>query len=134
LNGRLRQVQRNSDRFRITFMEQYTFYFGYRLYKLTCLMKLNNRKYALSILIGIFLVLITTSSFFHNHAPSIKEPTSCPVFIFQTILATAIISLFIFALSRLDKSEYLVFYTSSYIPKKIPYHQHTNRAPPENLH
>jgi hypothetical protein len=96
-------------------------------------MKINKRKYALSILIGLFLVLMATSSLFHNHSPSIKEPTTCPVFIFHTVLNAAIISLLLFGLYRLDKSDFQLFFKSLHIPQKIYFSQHTNRAPPENL-
>jgi hypothetical protein len=96
-------------------------------------MKLNNRKYALSILIGLFLVLIATSSLFHNHKPSFEEPVNCPVFLFQTVLATAIISIFLIALAGVDHFEYLLLYKESHHHRNIHFRSISNRAPPEDL-
>jgi hypothetical protein len=96
-------------------------------------MNLKNRKYALSVLIGLFLVLLSTSSFFHNHGPAIEEPVSCPVFLFQTVLSTAVISLILLVLTRIDNSEFFAFNQSTQIPKKLYFPTCANRAPPGDI-
>jgi hypothetical protein len=97
-------------------------------------MKPKSRQYALSILIGLFLVLILSSSFFHNHSPTFQEPFTCSVILFQTVLSTAIISLLLFELSRLDKSEFIIFYKFLYLPQQNHFRKLSNRAPPEDLY
>jgi len=96
-------------------------------------MNYKDKKYILPLLIGLFLVLVLTSSLFHNHPITLEEPSTCPVFLFQISLATAIISVLVSALLTLNKSEFTVFYNSSYIPKKIYFNNLSNRAPPTDL-
>jgi hypothetical protein len=96
-------------------------------------MNLNNRKYVLLILAGLFLTLILSSSLFHNHVPTLEEPFTCPVFLFQTVLSMAIISLFL-AQIGIEKYEIFTSYHSVNIPKRIYYLNLSNRAPPKDLH
>jgi hypothetical protein len=96
-------------------------------------MNLNNQKYFLTLLIGLLLVLLLTSSFFHNHPITLEEPSTCPVYLFQITLASAIISILAFTLSLLDKSQFIIFFQSSYIPHKVYIGKLSNRAPPADL-
>jgi len=98
-------------------------------------MNSKQQKRTLYILIGLFLILTSSSFLFHDHEPAIEEPTTCHVAHFETVLATLIISLFLSVVFRPDQSdEYLVNHNASFLPQQINYHRFSNRAPPEHLH
>jgi hypothetical protein len=78
----------------------------------------------------LFLVLVISSPFLHNHPVSFQEPSACPAHLFEIIISAALILLLLIVLLFQKKQGLTPRSAGLIIPQSTFYYNITNRAPP----